>query len=170
MTQYFTCPSLLMAVLLQGAHILSRLRVPELTVGGLSGGGDATVRFWDTSMNLPRATGKGHRHHVLCTLWSPDGRRFISADKTGEMRVWDPEKGVELCQPLRGHKSWVTSMAFEPLHRYGGEQPYEVVEFGAKLQSHRPEIQSVSASPQRPRTAQCVFGMFGRVASSFPCR
>jgi ribosome assembly protein 4 len=84
-----------------------------------SGGGDATVRFWDVSTCTPLRTCTGHAHHVLCTAWSPDGKRFASADKNGEVRVWDPATGKEACAPLRGHTAWVTSLAWEPLHAAG---------------------------------------------------
>lgn len=82
-----------------------------------SGGGDATVRFWDTNTCLPKHTGRGHKHHVLCTAWSPDGERFASADRNGEIRLWNPQTGACVGQPLRGHKQWVNSLSWEPLHR-----------------------------------------------------
>lgn len=82
-----------------------------------SGGGDATVRFWDTTTCTPRFTCAGHKHHVLCTAWSPDGARFASADRNGEVRIWDPLTGKEVCRPLTGHSAWVTSLAWEPAHR-----------------------------------------------------
>lgn len=82
-----------------------------------SGGGDATVRFWDTTTCTPRFTCAGHKHHVLCTAWSPDGARFASADRNGEVRIWDPLTGKEVCKPLTGHSAWVTSLAWEPAHR-----------------------------------------------------
>ena len=81
-----------------------------------SGGGDASVRFWDAYSSTPRFTCAGHKHHVLCTAWSPCGTRFASADRAGEVRVWDPATGKEVCAPLTGHKGWVTALAWEPLH------------------------------------------------------
>lgn len=75
------------------------------------------VRFWNVISSTPSNTCLGHRHHVLCTAWSPDGSVFVSADRSGEIRVWNPRDGSPLLsQPLRGHKKWVTSLAFEPLH------------------------------------------------------
>jgi ribosome assembly protein 4 len=81
-----------------------------------SGGGDLMVRFWNVVTSLPTHICDGHRAHVLCTAWSPNGQFFISADKSGEIRVWDPVTGVLRGQPLKGHKKWITSIAFEPLH------------------------------------------------------
>ncbi|KAG6618777.1 Notchless family protein [Phytophthora cinnamomi] len=82
-----------------------------------SGGGDATVRFWDTNTCMPKHTGRGHKHHVLCTAWSPDGTRFASADRNGEIRLWDPLTGKQIGQPMKGHKQWVNSLTWEPMHR-----------------------------------------------------
>ncbi|GLD94413.1 hypothetical protein PINS_up003024 [Pythium insidiosum] len=82
-----------------------------------SGGGDATVRFWDTNTCLPKHTGRGHKHHVLCTAWSPDGERFVSGDRAGEIRLWDPATGKQVGQPLKGHKQWINSLCWEPMHR-----------------------------------------------------
>lgn len=81
-----------------------------------SGGGDTTVRFWNTSTSMPSHTCQGHRNHVLCTAWSPDGFLFVSSDRNGEIRVWDPKTGKQKGQPLTGHKKWVTFLCFEPLH------------------------------------------------------
>ncbi|CAM9693579.1 unnamed protein product, partial [Sphacelaria rigidula] len=82
-----------------------------------SGGGDMTVRFWDVATSLPRFTCRGHSHHVLCTAWAPNGKRFASADRKGEIRLWDPTKGKQQGQPISAHKQWITSLAWEPLHR-----------------------------------------------------
>ncbi|GAB9466080.1 hypothetical protein Gpo141_00003465 [Globisporangium polare] len=82
-----------------------------------SGGGDATVRFWDTNTSMPKHTGRGHKHHVLCTAWAPDGERFASADRNGEIRIWDPNTGKQIGNPLKGHKQWVNSLTWEPMHR-----------------------------------------------------
>lgn len=82
-----------------------------------SGGGDCVVRFWDTRTCTPRQTCEGHRSHVLCTAWSPDGERFASGDRSGELRVWDPKTGEPVGRPLRGHRKWITSVSWEPMHR-----------------------------------------------------
>lgn len=80
-----------------------------------SGGGDTTVRFWDSNTNLPRYTGK-HRNHVLCTAWSPCGSMFISADLVGDLKIWSPNNLRECCSVSKAHKGHISSLAFEPLH------------------------------------------------------
>lgn len=84
-----------------------------------SGGGDMTVRFWNVSTSMPTHNCTGHKHYVLCTGWTPNGKYFISADQSGEIRVWDPATGEQQGPSLRGHRKWVTSLAFEPLHMDG---------------------------------------------------
>ena len=81
-----------------------------------SGGGDLMVRFWNIVTSMPEHVCAGHRHHVLCTAWSPNGKYFISGDRSGEIRIWDPVTGLQRGQPLSGHKKWITSITFEPLH------------------------------------------------------
>lgn len=34
-------------------------------------------RFWDVQTSLPRFTCRGHRHHVLCTAWAPNGESYL---------------------------------------------------------------------------------------------
>lgn len=53
---------------------------------------------------------------MLCTAWSPNGQSLASACKKGEVCIWDPETGKQKGKPLLGHKQWVTSLAWEPLH------------------------------------------------------
>lgn len=82
-----------------------------------SGGGDKTVRFWNVNTNLPLFVCEGHSHHILYTGWTPNNKVFVSADRSGEIRLWNPTNGKLIGAPLRGHKKWVTSLTFEPLHR-----------------------------------------------------
>lgn len=83
-----------------------------------SGGGDTTVRFWNTQTCMPVHTSVGHKAHVLCAAWSPKGDVFISADRAGEIRAWIPATGLPgpYCHPFKGHKKYVTSLSFEPFH------------------------------------------------------
>jgi ribosome assembly protein 4 len=81
-----------------------------------SGGGDAVIRFWDAVMNTPKFTCPGHTSPVLATAWAPDGALFASGDQSGVVRVWNPATGREAVKPLTGHKAWITSISWEPLH------------------------------------------------------
>lgn len=78
---------------------------------------DTTVRFWNVTSSMPQHTCSGHKNHVLCTAWAPNGQYFVSADLTGEIRIWDPKSGTQKGSVLKSHSKWVTSLSFEPLHR-----------------------------------------------------
>jgi ribosome assembly protein 4 len=54
---------------------------------------------------------------VLATAWAPDGAKFASADKSGELRIWDPKSGLPIGGPLKRHKQWINSLSWEPMHR-----------------------------------------------------
>ena len=80
-----------------------------------SGGGDATVRFWDVNTCTPRHTCHGHKDHVLATAWSPDGMKFASGDKRGYLMLWAPRKGTSTGS-IKAHSKWITGLAWEPMH------------------------------------------------------
>jgi ribosome assembly protein 4 len=81
----------------------------------VSGGGDFCVRYWSVDTGLPVSTHPNtHKHHVLSIKWSPDGQRLVSADKSGKWVVWRDSQPVG--QAVQGHSSWITDIAWEPLH------------------------------------------------------
>ncbi|GMH61097.1 hypothetical protein TrRE_jg4006, partial [Triparma retinervis] len=81
-----------------------------------SGGGDTTVRFWDTNTSLPKFTCQGHRNHVLTVSWSPCGTQFASGDKSGTLIIWDPKTGQSRWT-YKAHSRWITGLSWEPMHR-----------------------------------------------------
>lgn len=81
-----------------------------------SGSGDKSVRFWDINTETPHHVCKGHIHWVLAIAWAPDGSLLASGDKAGHVMVWDPESGKQRGKSLLGHKQWITSIMWEPLH------------------------------------------------------
>jgi ribosome assembly protein 4 len=79
--------------------------------------GDSTVRLWDVSTELPRATLKGHKNWVLCVAWAPNGLLLASGGMDCDVRLWDAATGKPKGKPLKGHTKWITSLAWEPMHR-----------------------------------------------------
>jgi WD40 repeat protein len=55
----------------------------------------------------------GHDKTVRSAVFSPDGRRVVTASDDGTARLWDAETGKELAT-LAGHETSVTSATFNP--------------------------------------------------------
>jgi WD40 repeat protein len=57
---------------------------------------------------------QGHSANALCVAWSPDGRRAISGDEVGIVKVWDVFNGKELYTIYAHPRSWVSAVAYLP--------------------------------------------------------
>ncbi len=77
------------------------------------GGGDGTVRLWNTRTLRSTAPLAGHQAAVLAVAYSPDGRSLASADGRGIIRLWDSATGQQRAQ-LTGHTKRVNGLAFSP--------------------------------------------------------
>jgi WD40 repeat protein len=81
-----------------------------------SGSGDQSVRLWSldtgglskTSINLPT----GHHDRVWSVAFSPDSKTLASGSWDRTVILWDLATGHT--QTLRGHTSYVLSVAFSP--------------------------------------------------------
>ncbi|HLJ95397.1 MAG TPA: serine/threonine-protein kinase [Gemmataceae bacterium] len=79
----------------------------------LAGGlGDLTV--WDAQTGLELQTWKGgHPDIVMSLVFSPNGKRLVSASRDGTVKVWDAQTGQEMLT-LKGHSGYVSTVAFSP--------------------------------------------------------
>jgi WD40 repeat protein len=90
----------------------------------VSGSTDKTVKVWDANTGVETLSLKGHTHVVHSVAFSPDGKRIASggnyldrnmerAAVTGEVKVWDADKGTEILS-FRASTGEVNSVAFSP--------------------------------------------------------
>eukprot|EP01036_Dinobryon_divergens_P033268 gene33268-43016_t len=95
---------------------LSVFRVRPVTrcVETMPGHTDAVLHVSYSPDGKKLASGGGDL--AVLELWTPDAKLFISADRSGEIRMWDPNSGKSVGQAMKGHKKWITSLCCEPLH------------------------------------------------------
>ena len=78
-----------------------------------SGSGDGTMRLWELSTECPLHTCEGHKDHVLFVAFSPDSQIVASGGMDNVIFLWNAETGEQIGKkPLRGHKKFVTSIAW----------------------------------------------------------
>ena len=92
---------------------------PEPTVSSSDG---ATATIDGKEVHLVREDGttttlSGHRLAVTCAGFSPDGERLVTAERDGDLILWDVEFGRAL-RTLRGHFGAVADARFSPDGRW----------------------------------------------------
>lgn len=63
----------------------------------------------------------GHTGYLRCVNWSADSKKVVTAALDNLVRVFDVETGTLICEPLSGHKSTLTSVAFRSF--LNGDEP-----------------------------------------------
>lgn len=81
-----------------------------------TGSGDTTCRIWDLDTETPKHTLSGHSGWLLCVEWDGLERHLATGSMDSTVRLWDPRTGKPVGEPLKGHRKWVTGLAWEPVH------------------------------------------------------
>ena len=153
------CPESLFRVkpLTRGGTVLEGHSDSILTVqfspdGNLlcSGGGDATLRFWDMETDTPIDSKNKNKNEeneenededeedtqlhsawILCIVFSPDGSILATGDVEGYFGIWDAVNyKPKISKTTKAHKKWITSISFKPLHLYKDNEVTKFVSTG----------------------------------------
>jgi WD40 repeat protein len=81
---------------------------------------DGQAYIWDAGSAKLLQTLKGHKWGIVCTAWSPDSKRVLTADYSngfhvddGAARIWDIETGKPVVK-LEGDRGGVRLATFSP--------------------------------------------------------
>ena len=127
--------------------------------------------MWDGKDGRELHVLRGHEYGIRSAVFSPDGRRIVTASKDNTVRVWDGETGHEL-HVLRGHEDTVWSAAFSPNGRRivtvsdDGTARVWDVETGRALcvlKGHQNKIWSFAFSPDGRRIVTASLDKTARV-------
>ena len=77
-----------------------------------SGGGDYTIRLWNTQTGELIRTLEGHGGGVASVAFSPDGAVLASGSWDSTIRLWNTRTGETM--GVLAHSGWVYSVAFSP--------------------------------------------------------
>ncbi len=78
-----------------------------------SGGGDKTVRLWDTTGDRDSMTLQKHTGWANVLAFSPDGKMLASGSTDKTVQLWDTTTGEPLAT-LTGHLNGIAALAFSP--------------------------------------------------------
>ncbi len=76
---------------------------------------DGFLRVFSFDATELRGTMKSYFGGLLCVCWSPDGRFIVTGGEDDLVTVWSFSDGRVVARG-RGHKSWVSVVAFDHLH------------------------------------------------------
>jgi WD40 repeat protein len=98
-------------------------------------------------------------------IFSPDGKRLATGDFRALVRIWDASSGEELVT-LKGHNSWVWSLAFSPdgtrLYSGSRDQTVRIWRADPPASGPAPEAPGLSLDPARLYMQAVALGQGGR--------
>src|SRR5262249_4623596 len=74
---------------------------------------DKTARVWNADGTGTPLILRGHEKSINSAMFSPDGKRIVTASEDETARVWSAD-GTGEPLVLRGHNGWVGHAAFSP--------------------------------------------------------
>ena len=113
--------------------------------------------------NSQLLTLKGHKGNVFSAVYSPDGKRVITASHDETARIWDAETGTEIAV-LKGHTKSVHSAVFRSLAMASRCSPRHPDRGTARVSGDSGQWEGTCCSPRATR-AMCIRRCSVRTAS-----
>jgi WD40 repeat protein len=140
-----------------GRRLLAEVRKPDRR---------EEIRIWDARDGRAELTIPVPPHDTLNrVIFSPDGKRLATGDFRALVRIWDASSGEELVT-LKGHRSWVWSLAFSPdgtrLYSGSRDQTVRIWRADPPVAGPAPEAPGLSLDPARLRAQAVALGQGGR--------
>ncbi|HRD78131.1 MAG TPA: WD40 repeat domain-containing protein, partial [Hyphomicrobiaceae bacterium] len=117
-----------------------------------TGHGDGVVRLWGLEKkNQLLNTLEKHKGPVWDVALSPDGRKVVSVDHEGEVKIWDAVTGG-LIRTLSPKVGWLETVDFSPdgalivVAGVGGRLLVYNVASGQQISSHKAHAETVSSA------------------------
>jgi WD40 repeat protein len=79
---------------------------------------DRLIKIWNAATGKEIWTFTGHTEPIMGIGFSPDGKRLVSADRNGTIRIWDVESGWEIKTIQHGGDGFVVSFSYSKNGRY----------------------------------------------------
>ena len=74
---------------------------------------DHTIKIWDLQSKELKYNLEGHKNHVTCVCFSPDGARLLTGSEDKMIRVWEFASNNWNCtMTLKEHKGTVKSLVY----------------------------------------------------------
>ena len=78
---------------------------------------DGTARIWETATGRLLAVLSGHHARLRSAMFSPDGRRIITASDDASARIWDVSPDLPASNELRKFMACVLPVRLEPVRK-----------------------------------------------------
>ncbi|HEX3289306.1 MAG TPA: TIR domain-containing protein [Mycobacterium sp.] len=117
----------------------------------------AAVKTFNTLKLIDTSPGDSGGTSSPGIVFSPDGRRFVTAGAHGTLRLWDTQTGQQVGRDLTGHTEWVNDTVFSPDgHRLASGSDDRTIRLwnadtgepiGRPITGHEDEVWPVAFSP-----------------------
>jgi COMPASS component SWD3 len=78
---------------------------------------DATIGIWDIESQMILQRFKGHKNHVFCVCFNPQGNLLASGSFDERLILWDL-RSAKICRTMQAHSDPISGVDFHPEGNY----------------------------------------------------